>query len=117
MKYLTFIRHAESTRDLAIPPALNEAMGAFITKAMEAGTLVDTGGLAPTKDGVLLRVQNRKLTTTDGPFTEAKEVIGGFAILQGTREEVLKTATEFVELHRVHWPDFEFECEVRAIEQ
>jgi hypothetical protein len=116
MKYLSFIRHPESYRDTAPPPALMEAMGAFIEQATKEGSLVDTGGLLPTKDGARIRLSKGELIVTDGPFSEAKEVIGGWAILQGdTKAKVLEVATQFMELHRKHWPGFEGECEVRAM--
>jgi hypothetical protein len=117
MKYLTFIRCSESYRDSPPPAALMEAMGAFVETSLKDGTLVDTGGLLPSKDGLRVRLANGKVTVTDGPFTESREVIGGWAILQGTREEVLRVATEFMELHRKHWPGFEGESEVRPIEE
>jgi len=117
MKYLTFIRCSESYRQSAPPAALNEAMGAFVEKSFKNGTLVDTGGLLPSKEGLRVRLANGAVTVTDGPFTESKEVIGGWAILKGTREEVLRVATEFMELHRKHWPGFEGESEVRPIEE
>jgi len=117
MKYLTFIRHPESYRDAIPPPALMEAMGTFVEKSLEEGTLVDTGGLRPSKDGFRVRLSKGKLTVTDGPFSETKEVIGGWAILNTrTRDEALRIATEFMELHRKHWPEFEGESEVRPIE-
>ena len=54
---------------------------------------------------------------SDGPFAEAKEVVGGFSIMEfKTREEALANAREFMELHRKHWPEFEGECEVRPFE-
>jgi hypothetical protein len=59
-----------------------------------------------------------KLHVTDGPFTEAKEVIGGFAIIEAaSREQALDVARQFMDLHRVHWPAFEGECEVRPFEE
>jgi len=117
MKYLTFIRHSESYRDQPIPPALLEAMGDFVGRAQREGKLVDTGGLLPSKDGARVRLAKGKITVTDGPFTESKEVIGGWAILQAdSKEEVMRIATEFVDLHRKHWPGFECECEVRPME-
>lgn len=116
MKYLTFIRHSEDHRDAGPPPALMEAMGAFIEKSMKDGTLVDTGGLLPSKEGVRLRLAGGKLKITDGPFTESKEVIGGWAILDcKTKEEAIRVATEFMELHRKYWPEFEGESEVRPM--
>ena len=117
MKYLTFIRCSESYRDTPPPPALDEAMGAFVEKAFKDGSLVDTGGLLPSKDGLRIRLSGGELRVIDGPFTETREVIGGWAILRGTREQVVRVATEFMELHRKHWPGFEGESEVRPIEE
>ena len=116
MKYLMFVRHAESLRDAGPPPALLEAMGGFIQKQIKEGTLVDTGGLLPSKDGMRVRLAGGKLTVTDGPFTETKEVIGGWAILKAdSKAEALRLASEFMELHRKHYPGFEGECEVRPM--
>jgi hypothetical protein len=116
MKYLTFIRSSESHRESPPPPALMEAMGKFVEKSFKDGTLVDTGGLLPSKEGVRIRLANGKLTVTDGPFTESKEVIGGWAILKAdSRAEAIRMATEFMELHRKYWPGFEGESEVRPM--
>ncbi len=116
MRYLTFIRHSESYREQGPPPALMEAMGEFIRKSLADGTLVETGGLLPSKDGLRLRLADGKITVTDGPFTETKEVIGGWAILEtDSRDEVIRISREFMELHRKHWPGFEGESEVRPM--
>jgi hypothetical protein len=116
MKYLTFIRHSESYRQSGPPPALLDAMGKFVAKSLKEGSLVDTGGLLPSKDGVRLRLAKGKITVTDGPFTETKEVIGGWAILRtDSRAEAIRIATEFMELHRKYWPEFEGESEVRPM--
>ena len=116
MKYLTFIRHPESYRSSPPPAALMEAMRGFVERCKRDGSLVDTGGLLPSKDGLRIRLSGGKLTVIDGPFTEAKEIIGGWAILQGkTREDVVRVSKEFMELHRKHWPEFEGECEVRPM--
>ncbi|HSY25025.1 MAG TPA: YciI family protein [Polyangiaceae bacterium] len=116
MKFLTFIRHSESFRNSPPPAALMEAMGAFVQRSLKEGTLVETGGLLPSKDGVRVRLSGGELSVTDGPFTESKEVIGGWAILQvRSKAEAVRVATEFMELHRRHWPEFEGESEVRAM--
>jgi hypothetical protein len=116
MKYLTFIRHAESYRQTPPPAALMEAMGKFVSQALQDGTLVDTGGLLPSKDGTRVRLSKGKIIVTDGPFTETKEVIGGYAILNvDSRAQALRIATEFMELHRKHWPEFEGESELRPM--
>jgi len=116
VKYLTFIRHSESHRQAGPPAALMEAMGKFVQKSLKDGTLVETGGLLPSKDGLRIRLAGGKLTVTDGPFTEMKEVIGGWAILKAdSKAEAIRIATEFMELHHKHWPEFEGESEVRPM--
>ena len=116
MKYLAFIRHAESYREAGPPRALMEAMGQFVQKCMQDGSLVDTGGLLPSKDGFRIRLAKGTISMTDGPFVETKEVIGGWAILEAeSRPEALRVAREFMELHRKHWPEFEGETEVRPM--
>lgn len=116
MKYLTFIRHSESYRQSGPPAALMEAMGRFVQKSLQEGTLVDTGGLLPSREGARVRLEKGTITVTDGPFTEAKEVIGGWAILEtDSKAEAVRIATEFMELHRRYWPEFEGESEVRPM--
>ena len=116
MKYLTFIRHAESYREAGPPRALMEAMGQFVQKCMQDGSLVDTGGLLPSKDGFRIRLAKGVISMTDGPFIETKEVIGGWAIIEAdSKSEALRIGQEFMELHRRHWPDFEGEAEVRPM--
>ncbi|HEX8954405.1 MAG TPA: YciI family protein [Polyangia bacterium] len=116
MKYLSFIRHSEKLRETAPPPALMAAMGEFVQRSLRDGTLVETGGLLPSKDGLRVRLSGGKIRVTDGPFTESKEVIGGWAILNASsKAEAVRIATEFMELHRKHWPEFEGESEVRPM--
>lgn len=116
MKYLTFIRHAESHREAGPPQALLEAMGQFVQKALQDGSLVDTGGLLPSKDGFRIRLSKGAISMTDGPFIETKEVIGGWAIIEAdSKSEAIRISREFMELHRKHWPQFEGEAEVRPM--
>lgn len=117
MKYMMFIKHSESHRSQPIPPGLLEAMGEFVTAGFKSGQLKDTAGLKPTSEGARVRLSGGKLKVTDGPFTEAKEVVGGFAIVEVTsKAEALEVARQFMELHRVHWPAFEGECELCPFE-
>ena len=116
MKYLTFIRHPESFREAGPPQALMEAMGRFVQKSLQDGSLVDTGGLLPSREGFRIRLTKGVISMTDGPFIETKEVIGGWAILEAdSRSGAVRIAQEFMELHRVHWPEFEGEAEVRPM--
>ena len=125
MRYLSITRGSEASNPNqegagAVPPpaALMEAMERLIEKHMKAGVLVDTGGLAPSQHGFRMRLAQGQITNTDGPFSESKEVIGGWAIFEAdSKAEAMRLTTEFLDLHREHWPESrsEFETEVRLI--
>jgi hypothetical protein len=77
-------------------------------RATMDGTLLDQGGLMPTATGAVVRVAGGKVTVVDGPFTEAKEVIGGYAMWQvRSKEEAVEAARRFMELHADLWPGYE----------
>jgi len=117
MKYLMLIKHTESYRGEPIPQPLMDAMGEFVAEGFKSGVLKDTAGLKPTAEGFRVRSSRNQLKVTDGPFTETKEVVGGYALVEvASREEAEKVARQFMELHRVHWPAFEGESEVRQLE-
>lgn len=117
MKFLMLIKHAESYRSEPIPQALMDAMGPFVEAGLKSGVLKDTAGLAPTAEAFRVRSSGGTLRVTDGPFTEAKEVVGGYALVEvASKEAALDLARRFMELHRVHWPAFDGECEVRPVE-
>ena len=114
MRYMMFIKHTEDYRNKEVPAGLYEAMGEFVGAAMKRGAVVDTAGLEPTSKGHRVRLQGGRITVTDGPFTESKEIVGGYAIIDAaSREEALELARQFMDLHRIHGPAFEGECEVR----
>ena len=117
MKWLMLIKHAEHYRSLPVPQGLSDAMGVFVAKGFESGVLKDTAGLKGTADGFRVRSNGGKVQVTDGPFVETKEIVGGYALVEvGSKAEAVDLARQFVELHRVHWPDFECECEVRLLD-
>ena len=64
------------------PPEMYEKMGKFVEEAVSAGVVVATGGIAPTSEGVKISLTNGEFTVVDGPFTEAKELVGGWALLE-----------------------------------
>jgi hypothetical protein len=114
MKFLMMIKHAESPTPVQPPQALMDAMEKFVGEGFQKGWLKETAGLKRTSEGLRIQSKGGKLTTIDGPFTEAKEVVGGFAIVEtATKEEGLEIARQFMELHRIHIPDFECVSEVR----
>jgi hypothetical protein len=117
MKYMMLIKHAENFEMKDVPPALFEAMGQFVEANMKSGVIVDTAGLKKTRDGSRVRLERGTLTVTDGPFVETKEVVGGYAIVEAaSREQALQVARDFMEIHRIHFPAFDGECEMRPFE-
>jgi hypothetical protein len=89
-------------------------MGVLIEEMLQSGVLVSTAGLRPTSEGVRVRLRGGKLSVTDGPFTETKEVIGGYAILEtATKDEAIEATKRFLAVHGDQW---EIECEVRALD-
>ena len=118
MKFLMMIKHAEGAPGLEHPQSLYEAMGKFVEESFKSGVLKETAGLKPTSAATKIRSKGGKLTVTDGPFAESKEIVGGFAIVETkTREEAMAIAWQFMELHRIHVPDFECESEIRPLEE
>lgn len=116
-RYLLFIVHSESHRDDPVPEALYEEMGEFVNENRKSGVLVDTGGLRPTAEATRIRSSQGRLSITDGPFTESKEIVGGYALIEvGSRAQAMELATKFMDIHVRHWPQFECACEVREIE-
>jgi hypothetical protein len=118
MRYMMFIKHTEDYRNAEVPASLYEEMGQFIEDATKKGNFVSGAGLQPTSAGTRVRLKGGKITVIDGPFTESKEIVGGYSIIDAkTREEALDLATRFMELHRKHWPAFEGECEMSPFEE
>ena len=118
MKFLGFIRADEKYREQGPPAALMEAMGKFVQDSMQSGVLVDTGGLKSSAAASRIRIEKGKLTVSDGPFSEAKEVVGGWAIMKGSsKAEVLAVSRQFMELHQQYWPDWEGTSELYEMEE
>jgi hypothetical protein len=116
-RYMMFITHSDDLRVESVPQSLHEEMGAFVSENLRKGVLIDTNGLRPTSEATRVRQSRRRLTITDGPFTEAKEVVGGYALIDvGSKQEAIDLATRFMEIHLRHWPEFEGACEVRPLD-
>ncbi|MEW6307086.1 MAG: YciI family protein [Verrucomicrobiota bacterium] len=107
MKYMMMVKLDGKSEDgrkyeAGMPPdaKLGAAMGKLMAEMGKAGVLVDTGGLLPMSKGARIRAAGGKLTVTDGPFIESKEIIGGYAILRAkSKEEALKMGEDFMKLH------------------
>jgi hypothetical protein len=93
---------------------LMQDMGKLIEEMTREGVLIRTAGLRPTSEGVRVRLRRGTLSTVDGPFTETKEVIGGFAVLEAaSMKEAIELTRRFL---RVHGDTWDIECEVRQME-
>ena len=114
MKFMMLVKHPENQ---GLPPkALMDAIAILGEEAVKNHTMISNGGLAPSAQSTRVRVANGKLTVIDGPFTEAKEVTGGYALFElKSKQEALDGAVRFMELHRKHWPEFSGETEIRQI--
>jgi len=114
VKLMMLVKHAENPGNP--PKELMDAIAALSQEAVENQTMLGSGGLAPLAQSTRVRVSKGRLTVTDGPFTEAKEVIGGYAQFElKSREEAIQGAVRFMELHKKYWPGWEGETEIRQI--
>jgi hypothetical protein len=121
MQFLMLIKVANNSEYEAgpRPPAeLEAAMGELMGQWSKAGAMVSAAGLEPTSKGARVRLQGGKVRVSDGPFTEAKEVIGGFFVLEAKDPaSALEMTRQFVELHgKILGADFVLECELRQLE-
>lgn len=114
MRFLSMIRVDESTGQ-APSEQLMADMGRLIDELTRSGQLVSTAGLRPSAEGVRVRLhRGGTLSMTDGPFTETKEVIGGYAVLEApSMEEAVALTRRFLQVHGTDW---EVECEVRQLD-
>jgi len=113
MRFLSMIRVDESTGRQPSEQLMTE-MGRLIEEMTKAGVLLDTAGLRPTAEGVRLRLRGGRVSRTDGPFTEAKEVIGGYALLEAqSMAEAVEHTRRFLQIHGDEW---DIECEIRQLE-
>lgn len=104
-RYLTMIRIDEQNTPAEGPsPEFLERMGVLFEEITKAGVMLETAGLAPTSEGTRVTWSGGELTYTDGPFTESKEVVGGYAILQAKdKAEALEWTKRFLQIHEEHW--------------
>jgi hypothetical protein len=114
MKFMMIVKHKEG---YGLPPKeLMDAITKLSEEDVKSGTMLGSGGLKPTDTGARVRLSNGKVSVIDGPFTEAKEIIGGYAQFElKSKEEAVQSAVKFMELHKQYWPGWEGETEVRQM--
>lgn len=114
MRYMIMVKGSENAGPP--PKALMDAIAKLGEEAGKAGVMVDMGGLMPTAMGARVRLTGGKITITDGPFTEAKEVIGGFAVYDvKSKQDAIRWTERFMDLHKQHWPEWQGESEIRQM--
>ncbi|QIK06626.1 transcriptional regulator [Streptomyces sp. ID38640] len=116
MRFMMLLKIDENTVPAGGPsPELMAEMGKLLDEMTKAGVLLDTAGLTPTAQGTRLHLSGGRITATDGPFTEAKEVIGGYALIQAaSKEEAIEWATRFLRTHGDTWT---LTSEIRQVEE
>jgi len=114
MKFMMIVKHSE--KQGPPPKELMHAIAILAEEEVKAGTMLGNGGLGPTAQGARVRLSGGRVTVTDGPFAESKEVIGGYAQFElKSKEEAVESAVRFMELHKKYWPGWEGETEVRQM--
>lgn len=114
MKFMMIVKHKEG---YGMPPKeLIDAIGKLSEEAAKSGTLLGSGGLGPTATGARVQLSGGQITVTDGPFAEAKEIVGGYAQFElKSKQEAVEGALNFMELHKKYWPGWEGETEIRQM--
>jgi hypothetical protein len=115
MRFMMLVH--EVTRPTAEPPAeLFAAIGALGAENTANGSLIEVGGLLPIEAGAVVRLAGEAITTTDGPFVETRELVGGYAVYEVPDAATAATKAEaFLDVHRKTWPGWEGWVEVRAM--
>ena len=112
MRFMYIVKHPGPSTPP--PPEMMDAMHKLADREIKAGRMLDNGGLMPVATGAQVRIKDGKLSVIDGPFVEAKEVIGGYAIFElRDKQEAVAMAKEFMQLHLDFMPGWEGVCEMR----
>ena len=115
-RFMGFVRMEEGIEPP--PQEMFEAMGVYVGEQAAAGHFLDGGGLYGTEDAVNFVVRDGQVTRVDGPYAEAKEVVGGWALMQyDTLEEAIEGNKEFADLHVKHWPGCKMVATLRQVSE
>ncbi len=113
-RFMGFVRMEEN---IGMPPqSLFEAMDAYIGERAADGRFIDGGGLYGSEDAVNFVVRGGEVSRVDGPYAEAKEIVGGWSLLEyATLEEAVADQEEFAALHAKHWPEVTVVATLRQV--
>jgi hypothetical protein len=114
MRFLMLVKHGVNPG--TPPKEFLDAMTKLGENAAKSGTMIASGGLVPISKSTRVRLSRGQVSAIDGPYTEAKEVVGGFAMFElKSQQEALEGAMNFMELHKKYWPGWEGETEIRQV--
>jgi hypothetical protein len=118
MRFISMIKAGKDSEAGAPPdPRLIAAIGQLSEEMARAGVLLASEGLLPSSKGARIHASGGKLTVTDGPFSEAKELIGGYAILEAkSKAEAIELGKRFMKVHQdILGPAWEGDLEIRQL--
>ena len=114
MRYMCLMKSSESNGET--PLAVDEAMAEYDRWGRATGILIDSQALLPSDAGMIVSLVDGGIKAVDGPFTEAKELVGGYAMIEvRTREEAVELGRRLMQIHKDHWPGYEGSVEIRQI--
>lgn len=110
---------ANKNSEAGVPPSpdLMAGIGKLTEEMTKTGVLIETGGLMPSSKGARLQLSGGKISLTDGPFAEAKELIGGYAIVEvKSKEEAIELGRRFLQIHAdILGPSYETDSQIRQM--
>jgi hypothetical protein len=116
MRYMMIVKGNDDSGCMP-PQALMQALHESGEELTRAGIMVGSGGLLPTATGAKIRLGDGEVRVIDGPFSEAKELIGGYAIMEvGSKEEAIRLGRDFMQMHLdILGPSYQGELEIRQM--
>ena len=117
MRFMSMLKFDEDNSFGPPPPELSTAMGSYIEEGLRSGTVVELGGLLPSEAGAIVSLVDGTIKAVDGPFTEARELVGGYAVIDvHSKAEAIEDARRLMQIHADHWPGFSGSWEIRQMD-
>src|SRR5258708_1980060 len=114
MRFMMLVKSSENSGPP--PKELMDAIAKLGEEASKAGSMIESGGLAPAAMSTRVRLAQGKITAIDGPFAETRELVGGYAVFEfKSKQEAIASTLNFMKRHRKYWPRLDGETEVRQI--
>ena len=103
--FISLVPDPNSTAVQQPTPEFYRIMDGYISKALATGKVIATGAMEPVQQATIVAPVSKKVRVVDGPYTEAKELVGGWVLVEAdSRQHAIDSAAEFIQLHIDHWP-------------